>query len=181
MMQVQYDFYIKKYYLQCSFEIWGQVWWKHTYTHGKKMYNTRVWNENNLFATEFYTQCGVDVMRVCVCVFACMCVFGEEGSCHANSVHHVLLISFLSLPFTLSHTHINSVSFCLSKGIPRKWETVMLVIKCVNTQKHVHTFSLSVFHPLLPGHLIFPTKINKWIMENKWRAGESEPFGRIQR
>lgn len=76
------------------------------------------------------------VMMVCVCV----CVGPLQGL--VTLTLNVLLISSPSAPRSL--TLSRSVSTSLGGN---SQEMVVLVIKCVNTRKHVDAFSSTIFHP----------------------------------
>ena len=87
-----------------------------------------------LAAAEAHTHCNDGV---CVCVCVCVCVSGL-----VTQTLNVLLISSPSAPRSL--TLSRSVSTSLRGN---SQEMVVLVIKCVNTRKHVDVFSSSIFHP----------------------------------
>lgn len=103
------------------------------------------------------------MMTWCACV--CMCVSGLWRRVLSRKQCIPCPFDFLSVSPSLTHT--NSLCFSL-KG--NSQEMVMVVIKCVNTEKHVHAFSLYIS----PLYLLLLTKINMWIMEDKWRERERE-------
>lgn len=149
------------------------------------MDNMTVWKSNNLSATELCRQTLMMTWCLCVCesewVCVRMCVPGLRRRVLSRKQWIPCPFDFLSFSPTLSHTN----SLCLSLSLKgNSQEMVMLVIKCVNTQKHRHAFCLSIFHRLFPFTGYFPLKSTSelWrinmresrdvaqVSENSWNA-----------